>query len=212
MVHDSSRMLLDLINEMLDLSRIEAGRLQLNVEEFDLRDLLRRRVEALRPQSDAKGLTLEVVIAPGVRTMTSDAKRVAQIVTNLVSNAVKFTAGGTVSLIAHADETQARIEVRDSGPGIAAEDMANLFKPFMQGGDAQHRHREGTGLGLAISRHLARALGGDITVESEVGRGAVFTVELPLQGAQLPDVAGESGLYRRIALPGEALGKADPAA
>ncbi|HWJ04811.1 MAG TPA: ATP-binding protein [Steroidobacteraceae bacterium] len=211
MVHDSSRMLLDLINEMLDLSRIEAGRLQLSVESFDLRDLLRRRVEALQPQANAKGLRLDVAIGPDVERMTSDAKRVAQIVTNLVSNAVKFTARGTVTVAARVDATRAWIEVRDSGPGIAPEDMAHLFKPFMQGGEAQRRHREGTGLGLAISRNLARALGGDITVTSQPGQGSTFTVVLPLERAAVPDVGGESGLYRRLALPGQALGKADPA-
>jgi PAS domain S-box-containing protein len=212
MVHDSSRLLLDLINEMLDLSRIEAGRLQLHVETFDLRDLLQRRLEALKPQSDAKGLTLDLVVGPEVAAMTSDAKRVAQIVTNLVSNAVKFTVGGGVRLTAHTTGTHVRIQVRDSGPGIAPEDMANLFKPFMQGNDAQRSHREGTGLGLAISRQLARALGGDITVTSEVDHGSTFVVTLPLDSAPNPDLAPESGLFRETDAPTRAgLGKAGPA-
>ncbi len=197
-VHESARLLLDLINEILDLSRIEAGRLQLNVEPFDLRDLLERRVQALKPQSDAKGLTLDCRIDPCVGIIRSDARRVAQIITNLVSNAVKFTAIGGVTLTARASGPAVTIEVRDTGPGIPAGDMANLFRPFMQGADAQRRHREGTGLGLVISRHLARALGGDIEATSEPGQGSAFVVTLPAASPPEPLPPRDTGLYRKL--------------
>ncbi|HET7204719.1 MAG TPA: ATP-binding protein [Steroidobacteraceae bacterium] len=197
-VQDSSRLLLALINEILDLSRIEAGRMQFSVESFDLADVLLRRLEAFASQADAKGLRLHSDLAPDLGTMFSDPKRVAQIVANLLSNAVKFTETGSVCLGAARDADRVRIDVRDTGPGIAPADLAQLFKPFMQVGDAQGRHREGTGLGLAISRHLARALGGDIAVESEPGRGTTFTVTLPLRVRAPVDTTTDTGLFRRL--------------
>ncbi len=199
-VHDSAKMLLDLINEILDLSRIEAGRLQFSIEPFDVADLLRRRVDALASQAAGKGLQLVCDVDPRVRSMTSDAKRVAQIVSNLLSNAVKFTPSGTVTLRARLHEDRVRISVRDTGPGIAPEDMARLFRPFMQGGDTHAHHGEGTGLGLVISRHLARALGGDIEVTSAPGLGATFTVELPLETEERLDPTGDSGLFKRLTI------------
>jgi PAS domain S-box-containing protein len=197
-VHDSARLLLDLINEILDLSRIEAGRMQLTVETFELADVLQRRVEALASQADSKGLRLACRLAPDLGTMTSDPKRIAQIVSNLLSNAVKFTDRGGIDLSAERSRDAVRIAVSDTGPGIAPNDVAQLFKPFVQVGELQERHREGTGLGLAISRHLARALGGDITVTSEVGRGTTFTVTLPVEVVDRPSLASDTGLFRRL--------------
>jgi signal transduction histidine kinase len=198
-VQESSRMLLGLINEMLDLSRIEAGRLQLTLAPFDLAELLRKRADAFASLTAQKSLTLDCDIDPNLGRMTSDAQRVAQIVTNLLSNATKFTRQGGVALIARQAGTAARIEVRDTGPGIAPEDLALLFKPFVQVGEAQRTHREGTGLGLVISRHLARALGGDIEVESQTGQGTRFIVTLPLQAPARSPETGESGLFRKLA-------------
>jgi PAS domain S-box-containing protein len=197
-VQDSSRVLLDLINEILDLSRIEAGRMQFTIEPFDLAEVLTRRVEALASQADAKGLALRCDVAPDLGTMTSDPKRVAQVVANLLSNAVKFTEQGGVELSARPDGDAVRIEVRDTGPGIAPEDFEHLFKPFMQVGDTRRHHREGTGLGLAISRHLARALGGDIAIESELGRGTRFIVSLPRVSGDAVDASSATGLFRRL--------------
>jgi PAS domain S-box-containing protein len=198
-VQDSSRLLLDLINEILDLSRVEAGRMQFSLEPFDLAELLQRQVDSLASQADAKKLELRCQLDPDVRQMVSDAKRVTQIVANLLANAVKFTERGGIAVVAQrADARRVRIEVRDSGPGIAPADLAHLFKPFVQVGQAQRQHREGTGLGLAISRHLARALGGDIDVVSELGRGSTFTVVLPLDARTSVKDAAESGLFRRL--------------
>ena len=198
-VQESSRMLLGLINEMLDLSRIEAGRLQLTLAPFDLAELLRKRVDAFAPLIAQKSLALECEIDPHLASMTSDAQRVAQIVTNLLSNATKFTRQGGIALRARQVGAAATIEVRDTGPGIAQEDLELLFKPFVQVGEAQRTHREGTGLGLVISRHLARALGGDIQVESDPGQGTCFIVTLPLQAPARPPGAGESALFRQLA-------------
>ncbi|HEX5648034.1 MAG TPA: ATP-binding protein, partial [Steroidobacteraceae bacterium] len=197
-VQDSSRLLLDLINEILDLSRIEAGRMQFSLEPFDLAEVLQRGVDSVTSQADAKGLHLHCRIAPGVGPMTSDSKRVTQIVANLLSNAVKFTEQGSITLSAERAGEWVRVEVKDTGPGIAAADMPHLFKPFVQLGDAQRNHREGTGLGLAISRHLARALGGDIDVASEAGRGSTFTVKLPVYAAPAVEPSLETGLFRRV--------------
>ena len=198
-VQESSRMLLGLINEMLDLSRIEAGRLQLTLAPFDLAELLRKRVDAFAPLIAQKSLALECEIDPHLASMTSDAQRVAQIVTNLLSNATKFTRQGGIALRARQVGAAATIEVRDTGPGIAQEDLELLFKPFVQVGEAQRTHREGTGLGLVISRHLARALGGDIRVESDPGQGTRFIVTLPMQAPARPPGAGESALFRKLA-------------
>jgi PAS domain S-box-containing protein len=197
-VQDSSRLLLDLINEILDLSRIEAGRMQFSREAFDLAEVLRRQVDSLASQADSKGLALECRIGPGVGTMLSDAKRVTQIVTNLLSNAVKFTEHGSIALDAAREGDRVRIAVRDTGPGMTAEDLSHLFKPFVQVGQSQGRHREGTGLGLVISRHLARALGGDIEVASEPGRGSTFTVLLPVDAGSSLKEGAPSGLFRRL--------------
>ncbi len=197
-VQDSSRLLLALINEILDLSRIEAGRMQFSVEPFDLADVLLRRMKAFASQADAKGLQLHCDFAPDLGTVTSDPQRVAQIVANLLSNAVKFTESGSVRLSARRDADRVQIEVRDTGAGIAPADLGQLFKPFMQVGDAQGHHREGTGLGLAISRHLARALGGDIAVDSEPGRGTAFTVTLPLQVGGAVESTNDTSLLRRM--------------
>jgi signal transduction histidine kinase len=197
-VHESSRLLLGLINEVLDLSRIEAGRLQFNIGPFDLGELLRGHVEALRPQCREKGLELVCDVAPNVGQVTSDPKRVAQIVVNLLTNAIKFTTTGTVSLSARVLHEQVEITVRDTGPGIPAEEMAHLFKPFMQGGDAQRSHRDGAGLGLAIARHLARALGGDIVVESRVGVGSRFVVTLPRESPTFTETSSTTGLFNKV--------------
>lgn len=198
-VQESSRMLLGLINEMLDLSRIEAGRLQLTIAPFDLGELLRKRVDAFASLAAQKTIALECEVDPQLAQMTSDAQRVAQIVTNLLSNATKFTRQGSVTLRARRNGPLAVVEVRDTGPGIAPADLALLFKPFVQVGEAQRTHREGTGLGLVISRHLARALGGDICVESEPGQGTSFTVTLPLQAPNGAPESGDPSLLRKLA-------------
>lgn len=196
-VQDSSRMLLDLINEILDISSIEAGRLKLSTGIFDVAELLRSRVQSFETIAATKGLRLACEIDPRLGPMTSDAKRVAQIVSNLLANAVKFTQAGEVALYARVVDQGLEVEVRDTGPGISPEDAGRLFTPFAQAGQSGRGRHEGTGLGLAISRHLAHALGGEITLASEVGKGTSFTLALPL-GVASQDDREDTGLFRRI--------------
>ena len=200
-VQESAHMLLELINEILDISRIEAGRLQLSTQEFDLVDLLRRRVEALASSAERKGLVLGAHLPDTAIRMQGDPKRVAQIVTNLLSNAVKFTDAGEVTLEANVDRNRVFVSVRDTGPGISAPDLSLLFRPFAQVGGSGAPQREGTGLGLAISQLLAHAMGGEITVSSTPGTGSRFELALPLE---MPATAGagDSGMYRKLMLPG----------
>ena len=199
-VRDSSMHLLALINDVLDVSRIEAGQLRLEVGPVDLPDLLRRRMQAFEAQASAKGLALECRIADGVGAIRSDARRIAQIVTNLLSNAVKFTERGRVALDARATGQGVEIEVSDTGHGIAADELPRLFTAFEQLATTRRGNKDGTGLGLAISRHLARALGGDIRATSTLGRGSQFTVSLPLAAPSGDDIS-ESGIFHRLRKP-----------
>jgi PAS domain S-box-containing protein len=198
-IRESADLLLKLINEILDVSRIEAGRLQLHFETFDLAALLQRRTEAVRPAAAGKGLEMRCSLEDGVGAIRSDPKRVAQIVSNLLSNAIKFTDAGSVTLVASADQARSiHIEVVDTGRGISAEDIDLIFMPFVQLPTGASRYSEGTGLGLAISLHLARALGGNIDVVSEPGRGTRFILTLPRDPPEATEVSS-TGLFRRIA-------------
>jgi PAS domain S-box-containing protein len=196
-VQESAHMLLELINEILDISRIEAGRLHLSPQEFDLADLLQRRCDAMASTAARKGLQIEARIAPSVGHVTSDPMRVAQIVSNLLSNAVKFTDGGSVVLEARGDDEKVTIVVQDTGPGISAEDITRLFRPFVQVGGSGTQNREGTGLGLVISQYLAYAMGGEISVQSTLGAGSRFQLQLPRTYAGAGDVAN-TGIYRKL--------------
>ena len=197
-VRDSSMHLRSLIEDVLDISRIEAGQLGLEISDVDLPDLLRRRVAAFEPEAARKKLMLAIEVAPAIGVIRSDAKRVGQVLNNLLSNAVKFTSNGAVTLAARLAGDRIVIEVRDTGPGIAAADLGKLFKPFSQVTHPGGRLHEGTGLGLAISRQLARALGGEISVTSAPGRGSTFTFELPASMPAGWDPTSASGLFKRL--------------
>ena len=181
MVCGSAEHLLALINDVLDISKIEAGQLTLATETFDLGASLANLFRSAAPLAEKKGLSLEHELGPEVGEMTSDRRRVEQVVLNLLSNAVKFTDHGSVTLSCDADGERATIRVVDTGIGICAEDLDKLFRPFRQVDAGTARHYEGTGLGLSISRKLAELLGGSIDVTSEPGRGSTFTVVLPLR-------------------------------
>lgn len=192
MVRDSARHLLALINDVLDISKIEAGELPVACEPFDLARSIAKVVAIAGPLADKKGLSLIVKVAPDVGAMVSDARRVEQVLLNLLSNAIKFSDTGTVTLQAqlvdgfqldaqHAPAPAVCLSVADSGIGIKPEDMALLFVPFRQIDSALSRKHEGTGLGLAICRRLTEMMGGTIEARSQWGRGSVFTVTLPLQ-------------------------------
>jgi signal transduction histidine kinase/CheY-like chemotaxis protein/ligand-binding sensor domain-containing protein len=176
----SGEHLLTLINDVLSLSKIEAGRVTLERQPFALETLVRDVENVVRIRAEEKGLRLACSIAGAPsRAVVGDEGKLRQILINLVGNAVKFTDSGEVSLDAQWQNGRAAFEVRDTGPGIAAGDLQRLFEPFMQT-EAAQRTKEGTGLGLALSRDLARLMDGDITVASEVGRGSTFRVEVAL--------------------------------
>ncbi|MBL8114304.1 MAG: response regulator [Acidobacteria bacterium] len=201
----SGEHLLGLINDVLSLAKIEAGKTALRIEPFDPNALLRGLVEMLRARAEEKGLTLayeplahEPLALP--RVVTGDEGRLGQIVLNLLGNGVKFTERGSVTLRARWAEGRAVLEVEDTGAGIAPGELAKLFQPFVQA-DAGRKSGEGTGLGLALSRELARLMGGDITVESTEGKGTRFRVEvaLPLAEEPLDRRAADRPRIRRLA-------------
>jgi signal transduction histidine kinase/DNA-binding response OmpR family regulator len=176
-VHRSGEHLLSLINDVLDLTKIEAGRIQLERETFDLGAALVESVEGLRPLADRK--RIEMVVDHEAGSIVADRGRLRQIVYNLLSNAIKFTPdGGHVRVESRWDGEDARIAVIDSGVGIAADDLGRIFDEFSQVGDLKAREA-GTGLGLALSRRLAEAHGGELHVSSEVGSGSRFELVLP---------------------------------
>jgi PAS domain S-box-containing protein len=185
MVKGSSQHLLELITDIIDLSKIEAGKITLNIEPFDLAATTRDTVESFRVIADRKSLKL-VVEGPEQLRIENDVRRLKQVLVNLVGNAVKFTEKGEVRVAICTDSDSAMVVVRDSGPGIKAEDMAKLFRYFSQITSADLPKHEGTGLGLYISRKLMNLLGGDIQVESEFGRGSTFAISLPLQREERP--------------------------
>ncbi len=187
-ITDASDILLRLINDLLDLSRIEAGRLAIANEPYLLDDVLDQIADLLSSVARVKGLRLFHWIEPGVPAgLSGDAERFRQILFNLVGNAVKFTERGLVTLRARREDQHLVVEVADTGPGIAAEHLDQLFEPFNRGDPQTARRTEGTGLGLAITQRLAEAMQGQVTVRSEVGRGSVFTLTLPL--VEAPEAA-----------------------
>jgi len=183
MVKGSSHHLLELITDIIDLSKIEAGKLSLNMESFDLAQTVRETLETFRVAANRKALSLEVEGSEQLM-VRSDIRRVRQVLVNLIGNAVKFTGKGAVSIDVAEDNGAAVVVVRDCGPGIRPGDMEKLFRYFSQITSSDMPKHEGTGLGLYISKKLMNLLGGDIRAESEFGRGSVFTVTLPLHGKE----------------------------
>ncbi len=179
--------LLALINDVLDLSKIEAGHMQFDLETFDLGDLVRGVVQTTAPLASARGNRLIATGADAAGTMRSDRTKVQQVLLNLVGNAVKFTEHGVVRLTVTTHHGHVTIDVADTGIGITDEQMARLFKEFSQADASTTRRYGGTGLGLAISQRLCRLMGGHITAASTPGRGSTFTVCLPLS---LPTLEG----------------------
>jgi len=181
MVKNSASHLLSLINDVLDISKIESGRVELSPEEFSLDDLVREVVEPLSPTASKKGLELMTEVPAGI-TLFNDKRRVKQVLMNLVSNAVKFTNQGSVKITARVPgEDNLEVRVIDTGVGIKKEDMDKLFQPFQQIDVSPTKKSEGTGLGLHLSKKLADLLSGDISAKSEYGRGSEFTFTMPLR-------------------------------
>jgi PAS domain S-box-containing protein len=195
MVQNSARHLLALINDVLDISKIEAAQLKVTREPMSVPAAVANVVGIVRPLAEKKGLTLQVEAAPEIGTIRSDPRRVEQVLLNLINNAIKFTEQGGVTLRVGREQGAAaprgaggvvRFDVRDTGIGLKPESLATLFQPFKQVDSGLSRSQEGTGLGLAICRRLAELMGGSVTVESEWGRGSVFTFRLPENGEEKP--------------------------
>jgi len=184
MVRDSGQHLLALINDVLDISKIEAGQIEIANAPFDLPESIQKVVQTVKPLANKKQLPLIAQIAPDVSRITSDRRRVEQILLNLLSNAIKFTEQGEVTLTAEivpgTPRSAFRISVADTGLGIKRENLDKLFQPFRQLDTGLTRQHEGTGLGLAICKRLVERLGGTITVESEWGKGGTFQCTLPI--------------------------------
>jgi PAS domain S-box-containing protein len=180
-IESNGRHLLTIINEILDITRIESGRMPLQVTEFAVPDLLREVTSELEPIITPSRLEIRTEIAPGLLCLRSDRQKVKQILVNLLSNAVKFTHEGSIRIAVGRDRVAGgvAIAVSDTGIGIAATDHARIFEDFRQADSSPTRPYGGAGLGLSICRRLAGMLRGSITLESEVGRGSTFTLHVP---------------------------------
>jgi signal transduction histidine kinase len=183
---DSAQYLTGLVNELLDQAQLEAGKLKLDMRPFAPADVLDHTVAKLSVLAQAKGLTLTAGMAADVpATLSGDPARVQQVLVNLVSNAIKFTQAGTVQVrLYRPDAIYWAMEVSDTGPGIPFEAQAYIFEPFRQVDGSMTRAHIGAGLGLSIVKQLTTLMGGQVTLESEVGRGSTFTVQLPLSPIQ----------------------------
>jgi signal transduction histidine kinase len=207
-IRSSGRMLLEMINDILDLAKIEAGKMEVRPGLFRLESLVSAQCDMVRPLAERKRIDLAFDIGPGLDELEQDPAKVQQILANLLSNAVKFTPeGGRIDVRARlADEvgsgSELLIDVIDTGVGIAEEEQQAIFEKFRQGrvfqtgDDAMTREFSGTGLGLSIVRELCRLLGGDVAVESQLGRGSRFTVRLPVRlSARGQGAASGQGLH-----------------
>jgi signal transduction histidine kinase len=180
-VKNNADRLLELIEDLLDISRIEAGKMELNLTGLDLRPLIQEVTSLLRPQLEAKGQLLTLDLADALPVVFGDAERVMQILTNLLSNAHKYTPpGGRISIAVRNEDGWVRVEVRDTGIGLSSADQAQLFAKFFRAKNPATREVGGTGLGLAITRSLVEMHGGQITVSSAPGHGSTFSFTLPV--------------------------------
>ena len=179
-LESNGRHLLGLINDVLDLSKIEAGQLVLELSDYSVEDIAQTVRSTLEPLAADKKLRFTVEVAPKMPAGHGDGRRLAQVLINLVGNAIKFTDAGEVVIKATATDGSFHLSVRDSGPGISTADQAKLFQEFQQADNAITRKKGGTGLGLAISKRIIEMHGGKIWVESQVGQGSTFSLTLPV--------------------------------
>ncbi len=184
-VRSSARHLLALINDLLDVAKIEAGRIELDYEPVACRGMVEELVSTLRPEAGRKGIALDVVMPDAELVLQTDRRALHQILLNLANNAIKFTEQGGVRIVvgrrAGGGRSAIEFSIEDTGVGIRGEDQAKLFTPFTQIDAARGRSREGSGLGLYVSRKLAEVLGGEIHFRSEFGKGSAFALTLPEQ-------------------------------
>jgi len=208
-INSSGEHLLALINDVLEMSKVEAGRISINPTEFDLHALLDEMGSLFSPQAEAKGLELRVACAQDVpRYIITDESKLRQVFVNLLGNAVKFTDEGSIEArvaVRHKEDGTLRLcaEVQDTGRGIAPQDMERLFQYFEQAAMGRES-QSGTGLGLAISRDYVRLLGGEITVDSHLGEGSTFKFDIEIEQAEGAEVSGEAEAQHAVGLrPGE---------
>ena len=181
MISESAKNLTQLLNDILDLSRIEAGRLELAEVEIDVPSLIGRCTQLARPQAMERGIKIDTSIAEDLpRNLAGDPLRIRQILNNLLANSIKFSPAGHIDLHAAFKDGSLIIKVRDEGIGISEDRLPKIFDAFTQADESITRKYGGTGLGLSISRHLARLMGGDLTATSDVGQGSTFTLEIPM--------------------------------
>ncbi len=202
-IHESSHNLLMLLNDILDLSKIEAGRMRLEITDCNVRDLLKNIESMLKPTAVNRGLEFRIFIPPALPDIIqTDSIRIRQCLVNLVSNAIKFTHAGHVHIKVSVERDFLRFDVEDTGIGIAADQLDGIFEAFSQADGRTTSQYGGSGLGLTITRQLARMLGGDITVSSQIGQGSIFSLTIQLHCTescgeeveeQTPAMAGLSG-------------------
>ncbi len=178
-IHGAAHRLLSMINDVLDLSKIEAGAAIVSADSVDLDTLIAETVATVKPAAAANGTTIGVEMAGMLGDLDTDGFKLSQCLLNLMSNAAKFTKGGQIKLVAERDENWVTFQVIDTGIGISPDAQTRLFQPFVQADATTTRAYGGTGLGLAITRRLARLLGGDVTLRSAVGQGSAFTLRVP---------------------------------
>lgn len=180
-IERNGKQLLALINDILDLSKIEAGRMDVTLKRFSIKSTIEMIVESLEPVAEEKGIEITQEIPDHLPRVENDESRIHQVLQNIIGNGVKFTEEGSVTVSASYDREHVTIQVKDTGIGISEKDLPHIFEEFRQVDGSSSRHYEGTGLGLTISQRAARILGGDITVESTPGKGSLFTVTLPIE-------------------------------
>jgi signal transduction histidine kinase len=193
-IQRSGRMLLDMINDILDLAKVESGKMEVRLSEFKINSLVAAQCDMARPLAEKKNIDLECEAPASLPPLRQDQAKVQQVLNNLLSNAIKFTPeGGRIFVSAERDEHgDLRLKVNDTGIGISPDEQQLVFEKFRQGtsalpdGDAMTREYSGTGLGLSIVRELCRLLGGDVSLESELGKGSTFTIRLPWRLEETP--------------------------
>ena len=188
-IQNNGKHLLALINDVLDLAKIEAGQLTLTLEDYSVPEVVKAIVTATEPLATSKGLKFTAAMQDDLPMAHGDARRVSQVLLNLVGNAIKFTDKGEVEIRAMADQGQFVLTVRDTGPGIADADQDRIFGEFQQIDDSNTRKKGGTGLGLAISKRMVEMQGGTISVDSAVGKGSTFRVVLPVRVEEVMEEA-----------------------